>query len=76
MIETQKPDQKTTSLELRGVEMGLESPDLPKGTSRVPTKCRYIYNFIFLAQFGGEIGEEQHFFEVKKRGKPHISPPN
>ena len=33
----------------------------------------YILNLKFLAQFGGEIGEEQHFFEVKKGGNP-ISP--
>ena len=34
-----------------------------------------IPNFNFLAQFEGEIIEEQHFFEVKKGGKPHNSPP-
>ena len=33
----------------------------------------YILNFNFLAQFGGEIEEEQNFFEVKKEGNP-ISP--
>ena len=27
----------------------------------------YILNFNFLAQFRGEIGEEQHLFKVKKR---------
>ena len=36
----------------------------------------YISNFNFLAQLGGELGEEQHFFEVKNEGKPYISPPN
>ena len=34
----------------------------------------YIPNFNFLAEFGGVIGEEQRFFEVKKGGNP-ISPP-
>ena len=33
----------------------------------------YIPNFNFLAQFGGKIGEEQNFFEVRKGGN-HISP--
>ena len=36
----------------------------------------YIPNFNFLGQFGGELGEEQHFFEVRNGGKPHIFPPN
>ena len=49
-----------------------------EGTSRTITQYRYVYitNFKFLALFGGEIGEEQHLFEVKSRGKPHISQPN
>ena len=34
MIEMPKPDQKTTSLGLKGVEMGLKSRDTPKGTFR------------------------------------------
>ena len=33
----------------------------------------YIPNFNFLAQLGGQIREEQHFFEVKNGGNP-ISP--
>ena len=33
----------------------------------------YIPNFKFLALFGGEIEEEQHFFKVKK-GEIAISP--
>ena len=36
----------------------------------------YTPNFNFLAKFGEEIGKEQDFFEVEKRGKPHISSPN
>ena len=32
--------------------------------------------FDFLAQFGGGIREEQHFFTVEKRANPHNSPPN
>ena len=36
----------------------------------------YIPNFSFLALFGRKIGEERHFFEVKRRGKPHIFHPN
>ena len=36
----------------------------------------YIPNFSFIALFGKEIGEEQHFFEVEKESGTHISPPN
>ena len=36
----------------------------------------YKPNLDFLAQFGGEIGEEQLFFKVKKEKTPHIFPPN
>ena len=36
----------------------------------------YTPNFYFLAQFGGEIGEEQHFYKVKKLGNPRVSTPN
>ena len=33
----------------------------------------YIPNFGLLAAFGGELGEEQHFFEFKNRGKLYLS---
>ena len=34
----------------------------------------YIPNFNFLAQFGRELGEEQHFLRSKMRGRNLISP--
>ena len=36
----------------------------------------HIQSFNFLAQLEWELGEEQPFFEVKKRENLHISPPN
>ena len=36
----------------------------------------YVPNFNFLAQFEGETGEKQHFFEVKKvKESPYLPPP-
>ena len=51
---------------------GVEKLRPSKGISRAPT-LMYIPNFNFLSQLGGDLGEEQHFFEVK-RGGNSISP--
>ena len=41
MIEMIKPHQKTTSLELEGVEKGAEKSIPPKGTYMAPTERTY-----------------------------------
>ena len=54
--------------------MGLKSRD--PHTSRAPSKCTCLISASQIYLDGREIGKEQHFFEVKSRGKPHISHPN
>ena len=44
---------------------GTEKSRLQKGVTKAPTKCRYIPNFKFTAQFDGEKEEEQVFYKVK-----------
>ena len=39
--------------------IGLKSEIPSTNTSRAPIKCTYILNLNFLAQFGGELREEQ-----------------
>ena len=55
--------------------MGLKSRD-PQKTHLWNLPNVHLSNFNFLVQFGGKIGEEQHFFEVKKEENLYISPLN
>ena len=50
------------------ITMGLKSRDPQKALLG-----HLLPNFNFLAQFGVELGEEQHFFEIKMGGGNPIS---
>ena len=63
-----------TSFRLLKGEMGLKSRTPKRHIEG--TYLMHIQNFNFLAEFGGEIGKEQHFLKVKKERNPHISLPN
>ena len=62
-----KKDQKPFSFRLLRDEMGLKSRDPKK--ARLGSTINVIPNFSFLAQFGGELFEEQTQ-KMKKMRKP------
>ena len=73
MMNMKKPDQKTTFLGLRKVEMGLKSRDLQKAHLGHPLNVHTDFQLRSPIWRGDMEGTA--LIEIKKRGNLHISPP-